>query len=172
MQAEFKGQKLYTYCAYLKSLIPFFDRCFVIACMRFKEIHILFGQFIFASKAAHRRSTKLPEKTDANEELNVQTEFYLQEPTPQPRPPGPVADCEQIRWKNNLRPDLPERQQITAATLYQIHKQTDNFLPRNRKQTTRYKLRGLLTLQRTVVATGCIFYGSLRLSLLYRCRGQ
>jgi hypothetical protein len=109
--------------------------------MRFKEIHILFGKFIFASEAAHRRSTKLPEKIVANGEVSIQTEFYLKEPTPQPRPPGPVADCEQIHWKNNLRPDLTERQQITAAIPYQIHKQTDNFIPRNRKQTTRYKLR-------------------------------
>ena len=77
MQAEFKGQRLYTYCAYLKSFIPFFDRCFVITCMRFKEIHILFGKFIFASEAAHRSSTRLPEKTDVNAKLSVQTEFYL-----------------------------------------------------------------------------------------------
>ena len=117
MQAEFKGQRLYTYCAYLKSLIPFFDRCFIITCMRFKEIHILFGKFIFASEAAHRRSTKLPEKTVTNGELSVQTECSLQKPTSLPRPPGPVTDCEQIRWKNNLRPGLTERQQITAACL-------------------------------------------------------
>ena len=172
MQAELKGQRLYTYCAYLKSLIPFFDRCFIITCMRFEEIHILFGKFIFASEAAHRRSTKLPEKTVANAELSVQSELYLQEPTPLPRPPGPVTDCEQIHWKNNLRPDLTERQQITVATPYQIHKLTDNFLPRNRKQTTRYKLQGLLTIQSTVVNTGRIFYGSFRFSLLYHCRGQ
>jgi len=66
-----KGKGYILHCAYLKSLIPFFDRCFVITCMRFKEIHILFGKFIFAPEAAHCRSTKLPEKTVANGERSV-----------------------------------------------------------------------------------------------------
>lgn len=112
--------------------------------MRFKEIHILFGKFIFASEAAHRRSTKLPEKTVANGELSVQTELYTQEPTPLPRPSGPLAVCEQIHWKNNLRPNLTERQQITAAMAYQIHKQTDNFLPEKQKADNTVQITGTI----------------------------
>lgn len=56
------------FCTHLKPLIPLLDCCFVVSGMRFEKIHILFGKFVFASEATHRRSFKLPEKTVANGE--------------------------------------------------------------------------------------------------------
>lgn len=38
---------------YFESFVPFFYSCFIVSCVWFKEIHILFAQLIFAAETTH-----------------------------------------------------------------------------------------------------------------------
>lgn len=44
---------IYMVRTYFETFVPFFDGRFVVSRVRFQEIHVLFGQLVFATETAH-----------------------------------------------------------------------------------------------------------------------